>query len=494
MKYKTMKFASILVASIALLGIAAFGENEGKAQFGEIPTDHYVVTQEVDSVFQTWTNSATIKFPNASTNTFYIGDFTLADYFGSFLTGYTETDPAFTEWIGTNELTFANQTVRFNGDVFMNGVGGGTTPLATEFWNLETGKLDATNGVAYVDFKVYPTNETTGLSHLILTHESMSIGNTSWVEYKEDRIIYNDETYEFSPDANGIARLKDLDAYVRLEDLQDGITFDTMNVTNLTVDGKQVLTGEDDPAFKEVFTNSTLNLLAYDEINLGGSNVVTVTTPRLQVSDSIVVGTNNTTISARPNILGDNNQVGIKAWYYSAISFTTNVAGYPATIYLTDDETKRNTGLIETNETFQSGYAVGDVISLVNKAKYDNKCKITHVNGNVIVVDTIPFESIVSGETDYDDYIVMSTNKPNFGVVSFGDNSYVMGSGNKVYRRIDAVFGRDNVAFGDYAFIGGRQNSGGYASFSAGYQNTASGQYSAAIGLQVKAIADSSFA
>lgn len=195
MKYKTMKFASILVASIAILGIAAFGENEGKAQFGDIPTDHYVVTQEVDSVFQTWTNSATIKFPNASTNTFYIGDFTLADYFGSFLTGYTEIDPAFTEWIGTNELTFANQTVRFNGDVFMNGVGGGTTPLATEFWNLETGKLDATNGVAYVDFKVYPTNETTGLSHLILTHESMSIGNTSWVEYKEDRIIYNGETY-----------------------------------------------------------------------------------------------------------------------------------------------------------------------------------------------------------------------------------------------------------------------------------------------------------
>lgn len=310
-----------------------------------------------------------------------------------------------------------------------------------------------------------------GDEHALLDNESLRFTNTTSgpdITYGLKGIsalysAYNIQWYKFDNSENGIARLKDIK-------------------------------DETDPIFWALFGNPILNLITYDEINLVGSNVVTVTTPRLQVSDSIVVGTNNTTISARPNILGDNNQVGIKAWYYSAISFTTNVAGYPATIYLTDDETKRNTGLIETNETFQSGYAVGDVISLVNKAKYDNKCKITEINGNVIVVDTIPFGSIVSGETDYDDYIVMSTNKPNFGVVSLGDNSYVMGRGNKVYRRIDAVFGRDNVAFGDYAFIGGRQNSGGYASFSAGYQNTASGQYSAAIGLQVKAIADSSFA
>ena len=233
MKYKTMKFASILVASIALLGIAAFGENEGKAQFGDIPTDHYVVTQEVDSVFTSWTNGQDIAFNNSSPDKFKIGDQTLGQ--------------------------------------------------------ILDGKIDATNGVAYVDFKVYPTNETISLSHLILTHESMSIGNTSWVEYKEDRITYNDETYEFSSDTNGIARLKDLDAYVRLEDLQDGITFDTMNVTNLTVDGKQVLTGEDDPAFKEVFTNSTLNLIAYDGINLVGTNSVKITSQQLDIKGEVAI-------------------------------------------------------------------------------------------------------------------------------------------------------------------------------------------------------------
>ncbi len=70
------------------------------------------------------------------------------------------------------------------------------------------GKLDETNGVAFGDFKVYPMpSGTVGQTHTIITHESMSIGD---VEYKENGIAYNGETYEFSSDTNGIARLKDI--------------------------------------------------------------------------------------------------------------------------------------------------------------------------------------------------------------------------------------------------------------------------------------------
>ena len=70
------------------------------------------------------------------------------------------------------------------------------------------GKLDATNGVAFSDLKVYPMpSGTVGQTHTIITHESISIGN---VEYKEDGISYNGESYEFSSDTNGIARLKDV--------------------------------------------------------------------------------------------------------------------------------------------------------------------------------------------------------------------------------------------------------------------------------------------
>ena len=70
-------------------------------------------------------------------------------------------------------------------------------------------KLDATNGVAFGDLKVYPMpSGIVGQTHTIITHESITIGDN--VEYKEDGITYNGETYEFSSDTNGIARLKDV--------------------------------------------------------------------------------------------------------------------------------------------------------------------------------------------------------------------------------------------------------------------------------------------
>ena len=162
-----------------------------------------------------------------------------------------------------------------------------TIPAPTEI-SLD-GKLDATNGVAFGDLKVYPMpSGTVGQTHTIITHESISIGN---VEYKEDGITYNGESYEFGSDTNGLARFKDiptistngvvvapdanknvnitipspgegnviesittngvalpvngksveipLQDYVKLSDLQDGITFDNMTVSNLTINGKK---------------------------------------------------------------------------------------------------------------------------------------------------------------------------------------------------------------------------------------------------------------
>ena len=70
------------------------------------------------------------------------------------------------------------------------------------------GKLDSTNGVAFGDLKVYPMpSGVVGQTHTIITHESISIGDA---EYKNDRMTYNGETYEFSSDTNGLARLKDI--------------------------------------------------------------------------------------------------------------------------------------------------------------------------------------------------------------------------------------------------------------------------------------------
>ena len=88
------------------------------------------------------------------------------------------------------------------------------------------GKLDATNGIAYSDLKVYPMpSGIVGQSHTIITHESISIGDA--VEYKENEITHNGESYEFGSDTNGIARLKDVTTAV------GNLTITTAKVTDL---------------------------------------------------------------------------------------------------------------------------------------------------------------------------------------------------------------------------------------------------------------------
>lgn len=99
MKNKTMKFSAVLVATSILFGIAASGDSDGKAQFGKIMNTDYVVTQEVDSVFKSWTNGASVAF-TADTANFWIGGKTLKQMFDS------ELDPVFNRFQTSNYSIF----------------------------------------------------------------------------------------------------------------------------------------------------------------------------------------------------------------------------------------------------------------------------------------------------------------------------------------------------------------------------------------------------
>jgi len=124
--------------------------------------------------------------------------------------------------------------------------------------NLETtldGKLDATNGVAFSDLKVYPMpSGTVGQTHTIITHESMSIGD---VEYKEDGIAYNGETYEFSSDTNGIARLKDV--HLATNGIPESISTITTRQANISAAALSAIDGianaQDIATIKSTLTN-----------------------------------------------------------------------------------------------------------------------------------------------------------------------------------------------------------------------------------------------
>ena len=86
---------SILKTSILALACVALSElfaasPSGKAQLGEIKNNQYIVTQEVDSVFTSWTNGNSVAF-KANTTNFWIGGYKLSDLLGV----GQETDPMF---------------------------------------------------------------------------------------------------------------------------------------------------------------------------------------------------------------------------------------------------------------------------------------------------------------------------------------------------------------------------------------------------------------
>ena len=282
-----------------------------------------------------------------------------------------------------------------------------------------------------------------------------------------------------------------------------------------------------DPLGIEALKNLELGITVYEDgettnTTLHGSNVtvgngqtVTINAPYVSVSDRIVVGQDNSAVVSNANIIGKGNRVGIKGWYYSGIVFTTNGTGaavlnQPATFFLTDDATQRNTGNTTTNLEFASGFSVGEYVSIVNNSKYDMQCKVKAVNGNAVEVDKIPFTEIVeppNGRED-DDFTIISYGAGTNGCVEFSESSFVGGQNNTVYRKAGAAFGKNNTVYGDYGFAGGRNGEVGYASgafgaynkalawysFAEGYRNEANQWYSHAGGDDSKANGYSSFA
>lgn len=176
-----LKSSSAMLLACLVFGSVAYGDGvDGKAKLREIGANQYVVTNEVDGVFHNWLDSGGLD-----------------------------------------------------------------------------GKMDATNGIAIGSIKIEPEQPPQGLvgqGNVEITHDTIIFRNTTAApntEYKDDGITIGDESYKFDSSTNGVARLKDVDAatntiykaisndFVRMADLQDGITFNTMTVTNLTIDGKQ---------------------------------------------------------------------------------------------------------------------------------------------------------------------------------------------------------------------------------------------------------------
>lgn len=229
-------------------------------------------------------------------------------------------------------------------------------------------------------------------------------------------------------------------------------------------------------------------------------------------------GYSNKAISQTSMAVGGASNAGLKGWYYSGIDFTNNkiylsrtqpnsikTAGFTTDTSITlDDIQGPEEGLIIKKRT---QYVVGDSISIVCDAKYENKCKITAVEPGVITVDAIPFTSdklpsyILGVGKQPDDFTlysvipeVNSTTKQltvrnwNQGDIDLGGAALAEGANTYATNIASHAEGIQTVAYGQYSHTEGFGTQAAYSAHAEGSQTKALGNASHTEGTGTQAL------
>ncbi len=183
-------------------------------------------------------------------------------------------------------------------------------------------------------------------------------------------------------------------------------------------------------------------------------------------------------------VFGEGNTAGCKGYYFYDINIENK------TMHLSPLQ-----NAFVDSDAFTVEWEVGDVISIINNNNYYNCSTITAINGSVITVDILPFESVVKKENpQHIDYAVFCSAKPQVGVISFGDNAFAVGENNMATFNDSFAAGYNNKATGQYGFAQGLHNEAYFAAQALGRQNKAYGERSFAQGLACQALGNDTHA
>ena len=183
-------------------------------------------------------------------------------------------------------------------------------------------------------------------------------------------------------------------------------------------------------------------------------------------------GTGAVAINEASVAIGKNTFVGQKAYKYTNTGDVTN----------------------QLTLTSVNGLSVGDIVSIVNKSKYPDCSTITEINGNTITLDSLPFNNIVPDLTDFDDYLIYVSEKPNVGDVELAIAAHAEGVGTKAQNYTAHAEGRDTQALGEYSHAEGRETIAQYAAHAEGRGTEANGEESHSEGMNTKALGKHSHA
>jgi hypothetical protein len=175
----------------------------------------------------------------------------------------------------------------------------------------------------------------------------------------------------------------------------------------------------------------------------------------------VVAGSFNTAISQSSMVEGSSNFAGLNGYRYT------------------------NTGIVSNSLTFAivpDGWAIDDVVSVVNKSKYPDCATIASISGNTVTfTENLPFTNIVE-ETDWDSNVAYVSEKPDKGNVDLGYGAHAEGVGTKALNAMSHAEGRETKALGQYSHAEGRETQAQYTAHAEGQSTKASGTRSHAEG------------
>lgn len=136
----------------------------------------------------------------------------------------------------------------------------------------------------------------------------------------------------------------------------------------------------------------------------------------------------NTDVNTKHTVcIGTNIKAGVKAWYWTGVDKTNNY------IYLTDDKAGRGSGNTAHDLSFDSGYQINDVVTIINNSNYDIGYKVVEVSGNRIKLDDVPFNDIQElapgSEQNPVKYTIKNLTRE-AGCIYIGDSSFSFGIDN----------------------------------------------------------------
>ena len=221
-------------------------------------------------------------------------------------------------------------------------------------------------------------------------------------------------------------------------------------------------------------------------------------------NSAVLKGGDNQAISEGGVALGKNNIVGLKGWYYKAMSISDTGYVY---LYLSSDQ-QLPSFVSSAKEVEQENDTIcalkeGDICCIVNGNKFINvfEVKYNHIKqygrvgfsyigeGDNPIDGIITTEEINKGNLSLDDYCVYCLNKPDIGNVNISEyalsegkltkslNSYTHAEGlrSAAYGKTSHVEGQDNIASGECSHAeGAYTKSTGDASHAEGFNTEAS--------------------